>query len=63
MLARLLINKQVAPYFFLGFVLMAYFKLPVTGVAILGAITAVIVVNIMNYAKGKNETIQTTSGR
>ncbi len=27
MLARLLINKQVAPYFFLGFVLMAYFKL------------------------------------
>ena len=30
MLARLLINKQVAPYFFLGFVLMAYFKLPVT---------------------------------
>ncbi len=41
---------------------MAYFKLPVTGVAILGAITAVIVVNIMNYAKGKNETIQTTSG-
>ncbi|HAP4080610.1 TPA: PTS sugar transporter subunit IIC [Enterococcus faecalis] len=62
MLARLLINKQVAPYFFLGFVLMAYFKLPVTGVAILGAITAVIVVNIMNYAKGKNETIQTTSG-
>ena len=62
MLARLLINKQVAPYFFLGFVLI-YFKLPVTGVAILGAITAVIVVNIMNYAKGKNETIQTTSGR
>ena len=61
MLARLLINKQVAPYL-LGFVLMAYFKLPVTGVAILGAITAVIVVNIMNYAKGKNETIQTTSG-
>lgn len=46
MLARLLINKKVAPFFFLGFVLMAYLKIPVTGIAILGAITAVIMVNM-----------------
>ncbi len=35
MLARLLINKQVAPYFFLGFALAAYLEIPVTGIAIL----------------------------
>ncbi|MDV3383308.1 PTS sugar transporter subunit IIC [Klebsiella pneumoniae] len=46
MLARLLINKKVAPYFFLGFVLMAYLKIPVTGIAILGAIVAVVMVNV-----------------
>ena len=46
MLARLLITKRVAPYFFLGFVLMAYLKIPVTGIAILGAIIAVIMVNM-----------------
>ncbi|PZL76921.1 PTS sugar transporter [Enterococcus plantarum] len=61
MLARLLINKQVAPYFFLGFALMAYLEIPVTGIAILGAITAVIVVNIMNHNKGKGM-IQTSNG-
>lgn len=47
MLARLLINKQVAPYFFLGFLLAAYLKIPVTGIALLGAIVAVVMVNIM----------------
>lgn len=46
MLAKLLINKKVAAYFFLGFVLMAYLNIPVTGIAILGAIVAVIMVNI-----------------
>ena len=46
MLARLLINKKVAPSFFLGFVLMAYLKIPVPGIAILGAIVAVVMVNV-----------------
>ncbi len=45
MLARLLINKKVAPFFFLGFALMAYLKIPVTSIAILGAIVAVVMVN------------------
>ncbi|PIN63717.1 PTS sugar transporter, partial [Klebsiella pneumoniae] len=36
----------VAPYFFLGFVLMAYLKIPVTGIAILGAIVAAVMVNV-----------------
>lgn len=46
----LLINKKVAPYFFLGFVLMAYLKIPVTGIAILGAIVAVVMVNMPKFA-------------
>lgn len=61
MLARLLINKQVAPYFFLGFALAAYLEIPVTGIAIFGAITAVVVVNIRNI-RGQGQSIQMTSG-
>ncbi|WP_042354088.1 PTS mannose/fructose/sorbose/N-acetylgalactosamine transporter subunit IIC [Bacillus rubiinfantis] len=51
MLARLLINKKVVPYFFLGFLIVAYLKVPVTGIALLGAIVAVIMVNIMHNQK------------
>ncbi|EOH65806.1 PTS mannose/fructose/sorbose/N-acetylgalactosamine transporter subunit IIC [Enterococcus mundtii] len=61
MLARLLINKQVAPYFFLGFALAAYLEIPVTGIAIFGAITAAVVVNLRNI-RGQGQSIQMTSG-
>ncbi|GEB29972.1 PTS system mannose-specific transporter subunit IIC [Enterococcus casseliflavus] len=61
MLARLLINKQVAPYFFLGFALAAYLEIPVTGIAIFGAITAVVVVNLRDI-RGQGQSIQMTSG-
>lgn len=59
MLARLLINKTVAPYFFLGFAVAAYLNIPVTGIAIFGAILAVIMVNVMNT---RNNMVQTSSG-
>lgn len=62
MLARLLINKTVAPYFFLGFALAAYLEIPVTGIAIFGAIVAVVVVNVLNTRGGQNVSIQTTAG-
>ena len=62
MLARLLINKQVAPYFFLGFALAAYLEIPVTGIAIFGAIVAVVVINIMNVRGGQNNSVQTSTG-
>ena len=58
MLARLLINKKVAPYFFLGFVLMAYLKIPVTGIAILGAIVAVVMVNMTQQPAQRASTAQ-----
>ncbi|HCI4638061.1 TPA: PTS sugar transporter subunit IIC [Klebsiella variicola subsp. variicola] len=61
MLARLLINKKVAPYFFLGFVLMAYLKIPVTGIAILGAIVAVVMVNVTALNSPRTTTEQGVS--
>lgn len=62
MLARLLINKSVAPYFFLGFIIVAYLDIPITGIAIFGAILAVIIVNIMNFTKKNEQSAQTTDG-
>lgn len=59
MLARLLINKKVVPYFFLGFVIAAYLKIPLTGIAILGAIIAVIMVQVM---QPKNTQVATSAG-
>ncbi|MBS4535582.1 PTS mannose/fructose/sorbose/N-acetylgalactosamine transporter subunit IIC [Clostridium sp. D2Q-14] len=46
MLARLLINKQVVPYFFLGFLIVAYLDISITGIALLGGILAYIIVNL-----------------
>ncbi|NBI07175.1 PTS mannose/fructose/sorbose/N-acetylgalactosamine transporter subunit IIC [Senegalia massiliensis] len=46
MLARLIINKQVAPYFFLGFLIVAYLDISITGIALIGGILAYIIVNI-----------------
>ena len=41
----MLVNKRVAPYFFLGFLLSAYLKIPVLGIAMLGIIIALILTN------------------
>lgn len=38
MLMRMIMSKKVAPYYFLGFLLAAYFKVPVLGIAVLGLI-------------------------
>lgn len=46
MLAKVIMSKSVAVYFFLGFAIMAYLKIPLTGIAIFGAILAVIMVGI-----------------
>jgi PTS system mannose-specific IID component len=46
LLMNLMFNKRVAPYFFLGFMLAAYLKLPVIAIGGLGVITALIVTEI-----------------
>ncbi len=45
MLARMIFNKEVAPFFFLGFCLAAYLNLPVLGIATFAIIIAVLIVN------------------
>ncbi len=48
LLMQMIINKEVACFFALGFALSEYLKIPVTGVAIFGAIFAIILVQIKN---------------
>jgi len=46
LLMNLMFNKKVAPYFFLGFMLAAYLKLPVIAIGGLGVIIALIVTQV-----------------
>lgn len=52
MLAQMIMNKQVMPFFFLGFVLSAYFGIPVVGIAIIGIIAVFLRVDFSNQASG-----------
>ena len=45
MLAQMIMNKDVVPFFFLGFVLSAYFGITVVGIAIIGVIAVFIKIN------------------
>ncbi|EOH95260.1 PTS mannose/fructose/sorbose/N-acetylgalactosamine transporter subunit IIC [Enterococcus pallens] len=46
MLAELLLNKKVAHFFFLGFFLIGYLEIPVTGIAIFGLILVIIILSV-----------------
>ncbi len=46
LLMNLMFNKKVAPYFFLGFILSSYLKLPMIAIGGLGIIIALIVTSI-----------------
>ena len=48
MLAQMIMNKKVVPFFFLGFVLSAYFNIPVVGIAILGLIVVFTKIDFTN---------------
>lgn len=50
MLANMLLNKKVAPFFMIGFVLAAYLGMPVLGIAILGVMIALLI----TMASGNN---------
>ena len=53
LLMNLMFNKKVAPYFFLGFLLAAYLKLPIIAIGGLGVIIALIITQ--NTPKPNNE--------
>ncbi len=46
LLMNLMFNKKVAPYFFLGFILASYLKLPVIAIGALGVIIALIATQV-----------------
>ena len=48
MLAQMIMNKKVAPFFFLGFFVVAYGQISVTGVAIFAAILVIIMYLYVN---------------
>ena len=55
LLMNLLFHKKVAPYFFLGFVLAAWMKLPMIAIGALGVIIAFLVTNNMPGAAAGEE--------
>ena len=49
LLMQMIMNKEVAPFFMLGYVLSVYINIPVTGIAIFGCIIAI----VLTQLKGK----------
>ena len=41
MLARMILNKELLPFFFLGFLLTSYMNVPVLGVSLIAIIIAI----------------------
>lgn len=54
MLMRMILTKQILPYYFLGFVLAAYLTMPSLGVAILAVIIVMVKFDFLN--PNRNET-------
>jgi fructoselysine/glucoselysine PTS system EIID component len=55
LLMNLMFNKKVAPYFFLGFMLAAYLKLPMIAIGGLGVIIALIVTQVAPKEEGVDD--------
>lgn len=51
LLVKMIINKKVAVFYFLGFALAVYLKISITGIAVFGAILALILVDLNNNKK------------
>lgn len=62
MLAKLLITKKVLPYFFVGFAIAIYTEIPLTGIAIFGALIAIITVNSISQLKSAENNSIVESG-
>ena len=56
LLTSMLINKKVAPYLLLGFVLAAYLKVPVLGVALIGIV--IVALSIVNNDKPQLDSVE-----
>jgi fructoselysine/glucoselysine PTS system EIID component len=58
LLLNMMFNKKVAPYFFLGFVLTSYLKLPVIAIGVLGVITALIITEMTHKSAISDEEVE-----
>lgn len=54
MLIQMILNRQVAPFFFIGFVLAAYLGIPVLGIAILGACLGAVMFIILTLTEQRS---------
>ena len=62
LLMNLLLRKAVAPYFFLGFLLAAFLKLPVIAIGGLGVIIALLVTQRMEVGETGSEEVEDETG-
>ena len=58
LLLNLMFNKKVAAYFFLGFILSSYLKLPIIAIGGLGVITALIITEITHKSQESSEEVE-----
>ena len=56
-LLEMIMNKTVLPYFFLGFLLSAYLKVPVLGVALFG-----LIIVFVRFHSDQNRAVVSTNG-
>lgn len=62
LLMRMIINKKVVVFFFLGFALAVYLNIPVTGIAIFGVIAAVVLTSLQNSANTQTQSATISEG-
>ena len=58
MLARMIMTKDVAAFFFGGFLLSAYLQVPVLGVALMACVIVVVIMTIKKDTNMKMEGLQ-----
>lgn len=62
LLIKMIINRKIVVFYFLGFALSAYLNIPVTGVSIFAAITAVVLVGIDQKYSANGVVTQSNGG-
>ncbi len=55
LLMNMMFNRNVAPWFFLGFILTSYLKLPVIAIGGLGVVTALIITGITHKSQAEDD--------
>jgi len=62
LLMSVMFNKKVAPYFFLGFILSSYLKIPMIAIGGLGVIMALVITKITHQETASEEDMNSEEG-